>query len=130
LGGQTFVNPVSDGTQTNTGNYADLNSPDLRFYSNGFGGLNLPNTGLTWDQLVAQVGSTEISWITLDLDGGFTGVQTMLVDNFTVNDDVFSAAPRVTSVPAPGTLPLFVTALGALGLLSLRRRRKAQAVAA
>ena len=105
-------------------------SPDLRFYSNGFGGLNSPNTGLTWDQLVADVGETDISWITLDVDGGdSTNFQDVLVNNFTVNGDVFSAAPTVTAVPIPGTLPLFATALGMLGLLHCRRRTKSQAAA-
>ena len=34
-----------------------------------------------------------------------------------------------TVVPIPGALPLFVSALGAMGLLGWRRKRKAQAVA-
>lgn len=36
----------------------------------------------------------------------------------------------VATVPLPGTLPLFTSGLGALGLLRWRRRRKAQAIAA
>jgi hypothetical protein len=37
---------------------------------------------------------------------------------------------QVTTTPLPTSLPLFATALGALGLLGWRRKRKAQALAA
>ena len=49
----------------------------------------------------------------------------MLVNNFTLNDDVFAAAGAET--PLPGALPLFTSGLGALGLLVWRRKRKATA---
>ncbi|MGN6590232.1 MAG: VPLPA-CTERM sorting domain-containing protein [Sphingomicrobium sp.] len=128
LGGGSFANPVPDGTPSNTGNYADLLSTDVRFYSNGFGGLNSPNSGLTWAQLVAAVGSTDVTWVTLDLDGGFTGDQHLLVNNFAVNGDVFSAAPSTT--PLPAALPMFATGMAGLGLLRWRRKNKSAAKAA
>jgi hypothetical protein len=121
-GGGSFSNPVADNTQTSTGNYADLASSDLRFYSNGFGGLNSANTGLTWAQLIAAVGSTDVSYVYLDLDAGFAGDQHLLVNDFTVNNDVFDAA--ATATPLPAALPLFGTGLGALALFASGRKRK------
>src|SRR5579872_2192052 len=72
VGGGTFTDPNNGNTTyANTGNYADLSSPDVRVYSNDFGGDNSPNTGQTWAQFVALTGSTGIDFISLDLDGGF-----------------------------------------------------------
>jgi hypothetical protein len=121
-GGGTFVNPNSNGTPGNTGNYADLLSTDIRFYSNGFGGFNSPNIGVTWADLLSHVGSVTVAYILLDLDGGWKGDQHLLVNNFTVNGDVLAT-------PLPAALPLFATGLGAMGLLGWRRNRKAKAVA-
>jgi len=121
LGGGSFTNPNANGTPGNTGNYANLLSSDVRFYSNGFGGFNSPNTGVTWAQLLSLVGSTTVAYVLLDLDGGFAGDQHLLVNNFTVNGDVFTT-------PLPAALPLFATGLGALGLLGWRRKRKAASV--
>ena len=65
----------------------------------------------------------------LDLDGGWSGVeQHLLVNNFTVNGDVFSAAPAAILLPA--ALPLLASGIGGLGLLGWRRKRKAAALAA
>jgi hypothetical protein len=44
-------------------------------------------------------------------------------------DNVVFDAPSVGAVPLPAALPLFASGLGAFGLLSWRRRRKAQAAA-
>ena len=132
-GGGSSTNPNPNGTWGSTGNYADVSSSDLRFYSNGFGGLNSPNTGLTWSQLIADVGSTAIWYISVDLDaGGWSGVdQHLLVNNFAVNGDVFAAAaPAPGATPLPAALPLFASGLGALGLLGWRRKRKAAALVA
>ena len=124
LGGGSFSNPNPNGTFASTGNFANLSSSDLRFYSNGFGGLNSPNTGKTWSQLLSAVGDTVVASIFLDLDGGWLGVdQHMLVNNFTLNGDVFAAAGAET--PLPAALPLFTSGLGALGLLVWRRKRRA-----
>lgn len=123
LGGGTFSNPNANGTFNNTGNYADLTSSDIRVYVNGFGGQSTPNTGETWDAFVAALGSTDISFISLDLDAGsFTSPQEMLVSNFTVNNEVDTPVP--TAVPEPGSLSLLGTFLvGFSGLAFLRRKR-------
>ena len=44
-------------------------------------------------------------------------------------DDLSFTSANFTATPLPSALPLFATALGALGLLGWRRKRKAQAVA-
>jgi Tol biopolymer transport system component len=56
------------------------------------------------------------------------------IDNRNGNDGVFDASltfiPTETATPLPAALPLFATGLGGLGLLSWRRKRKAQAAVA
>ena len=119
LGGGSFSNPNPNNTFASTGNFADLASTDVRFYSG--------NTGMTWSELLTAVGDMVVAYIVLDLDGGWKGDQHMLVNNFAVNGDVFAAAGAET--PLPAALPLFTSGLGALGLLVWRRKRKAQAAA-
>ena len=70
LGGGSFSNPNANNTWGSTGNYADLLSTDIRVYNNGFGGQNTSNTGETWAQFIAAVGSTDVGFISLDLDSG------------------------------------------------------------
>jgi PEP-CTERM motif-containing protein len=113
--GFNFTDPNA-GSWANTGNYADPTSDDLRVALNGFGGQNTPNSFETYAQAEAAVGNTEIQYITVDLDGGFTGTQQMLVDNFTVNDESFNAQ----AVPEPASFSLI--GVGALALLRRRRR--------
>jgi len=115
-GGGSFSNPNANNSFSSTGNYADTSSSDVRVYVNGFGGQNTPNTGETWDDFVTALGATDVSYVTLDLDGGFTGNQEMLVNSFTVNDETFTAP-----TPEPAALALFGTGLLALGMV--RRRR-------
>jgi hypothetical protein len=100
------------------GNYADLLSSDLRVYNDGFGGQNTPNSGETWSQFIAAVGSTDVGFISLDLDGGFTSSQEMLVSDFQVNN------ADLTATPLPAALPLFMGGLGMIGLVRRRRKRK------
>lgn len=126
-GGGSFSNPNSNGTPGNTGNYADLTSADVRVYSNGFGGVNDPNTGLTWSQFVALTGLTDVSYVFLDLDAGFAGDQHLLVNNFTVNDNVFAAEASAT--PLPAALPLFASGVGVIGFVLRRAKRKTRASA-
>lgn len=106
-GGGAFTDPTA-GTYANTGNYADLLSTSLRVASNGFGGDNSPNTYVTWAQFVSLVGNVPISYITYDLDGGFTGTQTILTGNFQVNDTIYNPA---SPVPEPASLLLLGTGL-------------------
>ena len=124
LGGGSFTNPNPNNTPGNTGNYADLSSTDLRVYSNGFGGVNSPNTGKTWAQFVAEAGSTTLTYAFLDLDGGYTEdtAQHLLVNNFTVNGDVDAVAPAAT--PLPAALPMLASGLGVFGFVAARRKRR------
>jgi hypothetical protein len=118
-GGGSFSDP-NPGAWAGTGNYADLSSTDVRVYSNGFGGVNTPNTGETWADFVAQVGTVQIGFVSLDVDGGFSAVQQVDVDNFTVNSDVYDAA--AAAAPEPGTIALLGLGLSGVGLLRYRRR--------
>jgi hypothetical protein len=123
LGGGSFTNPNPNGVWGNTGNF--VGSSTVSFYSNGFGGFNSPNVGVDWATLLASVNlGTVITAIFLDLDAGWAGTdQHLLVNNFTVNQDVLTT-------PLPAALPLFATGLGAVGLLGWRRKKKAAALAA
>ena len=124
-GGGSFSNPNS--AWANTGNYADLGSADVRVYSNGFGGVNSPNTGMTWSQFVGLAGSTDLSYVTLDLDGGWANSpngQQMLVDNFTVNSQVFDAG----AVPEPTVWSMLILGVAGIGT-ALRLRPKRIALA-
>ena len=118
-GGGSFSDPNNGNTTyANTGNYASLSSPDVRVYSNGFGGDNSSNTGQTWAQFVANDGTTAIGYISIDLDGGFTGNQVMDMTNFDINGVVYTPAPE------PGTLGLLLCAFAVLGGVGLISRRK------
>src|SRR5579872_3906305 len=120
-GGGSFTDPNNGNTNyANTGNYANLSSSAVRVYSNDFGGDNSPNTGQTWAQFVALTGSTGIDFISLDLDGGFTGNQVMDTTQFDVNGTVYSPS----AVPEPGSLGLMLFLFAVLGVAGpfLRRR--------
>ena len=119
-GGGSFSDPNNGNTTyANTGNYASPASPDVRVYSNDFGGDNSPNTGQTWAQFVAAAGGTQIAFVSLDLDGGFTGNQVMDT-NFDINGVVYAPS----AVPEPGSLGLLLCALSVLGGAGLISRRK------
>lgn len=123
--GGTFSDPNS-GVYGNTGNFADLLSGDLRVQSNGFGGYSTgPLPYVTWNDLVTNAGGTLVDFVTLDLDGGtFTNLpagQQMLVDNFTVNGSVISAA---AAVPEPATWAMMILGFGAVGAAARKQRRK------
>lgn len=122
-GGGSFTDPNKGNTNyANTGNYANLSSSDVRVYNNGFGGVGNGNTGQTWAQFVASVGTVDIGYISLDLDGGFTGNQVMDIANFDVNGTIYNPT---SPVPEPGSLNLTVCLLALLGGACLLRRRAA-----
>jgi hypothetical protein len=113
LGGQGFADP-NLGAFQNTGNYAA--STDLRVYVNGFDGQNTSNTAETFQQFVTAHGSAEVSSVYLDLDGGFTGTQQALLDNFTVNGDTLSA-------PEPSTWAMMILGFVGIGFMAYRRKQ-------
>jgi hypothetical protein len=124
-GGGSFADP-HPGTYASTGNYADLTSPDVRVYVNGFGGQFTSNTGETWSKFVADLGTTAVQFVTLDLDGGFTGKQQMITDEFRVNNNVYEAGPDPTSAtPEPATLSMVAVALAGFAGYRWRRARRA-----
>lgn len=125
LGGGTFVDPnIGNTSYANTGNYADTSSGALRVESNGFGGDNGQNTYVSWSQFLAanNVAGTQIDYITLDLDAGFGGDQTMDTTRFNVNGTIYT--PQ--AVPEPSTYALLGLALTFLFLARKKlQKRKA-----
>lgn len=117
LGGGSFGDPATG----STGNYANLASLDLRVASNGFGGLGNGNTYETWAQFVADSGTQLISYIFLDVDGGWSqanNTQQALLNNFTVNDEVFTPP-----VPEPSTWVMMILGFAGVGFMAYRRRQ-------
>ncbi|MFI5071840.1 MAG: hypothetical protein ACHP8A_13215 [Terriglobales bacterium] len=93
-------------------------------------GSNSPNSGLTllFSDIMAQPGLYNLSAYTyyyFTYDGAH--VQSQQGDNVLLA----SFAGEISTTPLPAALPLFASALGALGLLGWRRKRKnAAAIAA
>jgi hypothetical protein len=111
----SFSDPAN-GSPGSTGNYADPLSTDVRVYNNGFGGVGNGNTGQSWAQFVASVPNIQIAYISLDLDGGWGGTQQMLVPDFTVNSQTFTAP-----APLPKGFWAGLVLLGSLGVFKLGR---------
>jgi len=103
----------------NTGNYAG--SPVLRIQSAGFGGYNSGYPYINWATLVANAGSTQVTYVTLDVDSGYAqGAandfdQEMLANNFAVTPSV--------AVPVPASATSGIVLLGGLVAFRLARRR-------
>ena len=111
---------------TTTGNYADLNDTTVRVECNGFAGCSTIYPGTTFADFVTQAGSTGISLITLDVDGGWADRQQLLVSDFNVNGNHFGAAP---AVPEPATWAMMLIGFGGVGF-QLRRTRRANGLIA
>lgn len=117
-----FTDPNLGSTSLNsTTNYADLASADLRVQVNGFGGLNSGYTYLTWNQFVAEAGNVDIGYISLDLDGGYSATQAMMVSNFTVNGVVVSN--ETASTPEPSALVLLFAFMAVTGGMAFQFKR-------
>lgn len=106
-----FTDPTP-GAWESTGNV--VTSADLIVQNNGFGGGSTNNSYETWAQFLAQEGSTNIGFITVDVDGGFSNTQTADINNFDVNGNLYNAA----ATPEPSSLLLLATTLlAAAGIL-------------
>lgn len=96
--------------------------PATRVESNGFGGFSSGYPPITIAQFLAGAGSANIRYLTLDVDGGFTGTQQLLTTNFTVNGNVLS--PSINgAVPEPSTWAMLLIGFGAIGTAMRRCRR-------
>lgn len=123
--GGTFTDPNNGNTNyMNTGNYANVLSTDVRVQNNGFGGGTTGASYETWAQFVASEGTVPIGYITIDLDGGFTGLQVMDTTNFDINGTVYTPG-RGSSVPEPAGLALVGSGLLLAGAFAKLRRHKA-----
>jgi hypothetical protein len=121
--GGSFTDPNSGNTDyANTGNYASLASSDVRVQNNGFGGGSTGADYETWSQFVASEGTTQIGYITIDLDGGFTGNQVMDTTDFDVNGTVYTPQAPST-IPEPASFGLIAGALVLWGGRRFLRRR-------
>lgn len=122
--GGSFTDPNSGNTMyANTGNYADNTSTDLRVQNNGFGGGSTGASYETWNAFVASEPTVPIAYLTIDLDGGFTGDQVMDVTDFDINGVIYT--PTVTpTVPEPASLAPVSSGLALLAAAGLLRRRR------
>jgi len=111
----SFADPFGGTAWGSTGN---LLGDDLRVQSNGFGGYNSGYPYITWSQFLSEAGGTQISDITLDMDGGWLNTQQMLVSSMTVNDQVYEASG---ATPEPSTLMMLGS--GVIGLAGLLRNK-------
>jgi hypothetical protein len=124
-GGGSFSNPNAGNVWANIGNYADATSSDMRVEVNGFGGINQPNTDVTWSQFLAEAGTVDIGFVSIDLDAGtFVNApdgQQMLVNDFMVNNQVFNPG-----VPDPAVWSMLTLGVAGIGsALRLRPKRLA-----
>lgn len=109
-------NDPAPGTYESTGNFATSTLAVVQ--SNGFGGENSGYPPETWADFLSQVGSTDISTIYVDLDGGFTGSQVADIGNIDINGTILNPT---SPTPEPSSLALLGTALLAAGLVWRRR---------
>lgn len=112
----TFVDPNS--AWASTGNL--VASADKRVESNGFGGFNSGYPPITFADFVTAEGDTYITFVALDLDGGWLVDQKVFADNLRVNNYIFSVTE--VDVPEPGTFLLF--GAGLMTFMFLRRTRR------
>jgi len=148
--GTTLPGNISGGVYNDraSNEVADANNPLLSFTAPGilaFGadwdlGPNDPGTGLTFLITFADLSTTTIvNAITNPLPAGFVGffgiVSDMAINSIRLlegtqsgNFETFTMDNvRVSAVPIPAALPLFLSAIAALGFLGRRRKKMAAA---
>ena len=115
-GADTYTNASSSGVT--------VISPDVLEMNTGY------NTVLgyiiAWSGITAADGSFTIVSQNVGAGGPGDANRTYLIQGF----ELIQFDNPVSSTPLPGALPLFVSGLGALGLLGWRRKKKAAALAA
>ena len=117
LGGGSFSD-ANPGANQNTGNV--VADAALRVYVNGFDGQSTGNTGQTYAQFLVDHSSALVSYIYLDVDGGYGATQQALLNNFTVNNDVMMAP-----VPEASTWAMMILGFAGIGFVAYRRRNTA-----
>jgi hypothetical protein len=117
VGGGTLTDP-NPGAVENTGNYASLSSSDLRVQVNGFNGDSTGAAYETWAQFIATDGSAAVAFVTLDVDGGFSGTQQAVISDFDVG--------VASAVPETSTWAMMILGFCGLGFLAQRRKQNGQ----
>ena len=84
---------------------------------NGFGGCAYNYPGISFSSFVSQYASTGLSYVTLDVDAGYSSRQQITVSNFSLNGTTFGA------VPEPTTWAMMLLGFGGIGLAMRRSRR-------
>ncbi len=120
---------TTDAATTTAGPAVNITGFFGLFGGNSITGLLAPDTYAQNDNTLLALSPTieltlgGVSFIVGDLtyniwsDGGLDRL-------YTLSDGVFTVSARLAEMPIPGALPLFATGLGALGLITYRRKRK------
>jgi hypothetical protein len=133
LGGGTFTDPnLGSTTLHNTGNLVSLTSTDLRVASNGFSGYGNGNTYETYKNFLTETGargavsSAPMTYLSLDVDGGFSSAQQVDVENFSVTFANGTTETFNPSQTAPTPEPRFVSlfAAGCFLIFGLYKRNR------